>query len=438
MLGGGSQFDPYGDNDITKRRKMTIPFVSTIPKTNYKGRLIEIYKKLDEVFSKFSINASVEKGGLLKTTGIGLMDNIIIINTPFKNVLKNFLRDITLGKCPKTIDNIFDNNSKGVTPFITFYHCRKYDNILKLYNYLNDIQYKNDETTINNLKEKLRQSLIDICIDNNIKSIIESTSTEVPTEAPPIEVPTEAPPIEVPTEAPSTEVPAEAPSTEVKEKYMKYEEYDKGSSEEKKNNFNLLSPIFKLFATYKKFYGYYTLLNIVDNNLIYIVNEVILNRYEKITGTVFEHTTASSMSTKPENQYDDLDILIKKIYVDKDPEYTKYTDYLRKKIENKIAIVKIKDKINNKISELQKSLDAYNEDISKLDNLLSENHKYIEDNTPPQLGGNTKITKLTKKDILGKSRCIYKKSGDRKQYIKHKGVLITVNEYKKIMTTKNK
>jgi len=53
-------------------------------------------------------------------------------------------------------------------------------------------------------------------------------------------------------------------------------------------------------------------------------------------------------------------------------------------------------------------------------------------------GGNIKITKTIKKEILGKERCIYKKSGDRKQYVKHKGDLITITEYKKIMAAKNK
>jgi hypothetical protein len=43
-----------------------------------------------------------------------------------------------------------------------------------------------------------------------------------------------------------------------------------------------------------------------------------------------------------------------------------------------------------------------------------------------------------KKEILGKVRCIYKKTGDRKEYIKHKGELITVSEYKKMMRDKKK
>jgi|SaaInlV_125m_DNA_1040241.scaffolds.fasta_scaffold19887_3 hypothetical protein len=44
--------------------------------------------------------------------------------------------------------------------------------------------------------------------------------------------------------------------------------------------------------------------------------------------------------------------------------------------------------------------------------------------------------KHSKKDILGKSRCIYKIKGYRKEYTKHKGKLITVKEYKSIIKTK--
>jgi hypothetical protein len=46
--------------------------------------------------------------------------------------------------------------------------------------------------------------------------------------------------------------------------------------------------------------------------------------------------------------------------------------------------------------------------------------------------GNTKIIKINKKEILGRVRCIYKKAGDRKEYVKHKGDLITVRDFKSL------
>jgi hypothetical protein len=47
-----------------------------------------------------------------------------------------------------------------------------------------------------------------------------------------------------------------------------------------------------------------------------------------------------------------------------------------------------------------------------------------------------KPTITGKKEILGKERCIYKKAGDRKEYVKYKGDLITVKDYKKIISVK--
>lgn len=52
--------------------------------------------------------------------------------------------------------------------------------------------------------------------------------------------------------------------------------------------------------------------------------------------------------------------------------------------------------------------------------------------------GGKKSKKLPKKEILGKIRCIYKIPGDRKEYLKHKGKLITVKEYKELMKAKPK
>ena len=71
----------------------------------------------------------------------------------------------------------------------------------------------------------------------------------------------------------------------------------------------------------------------------------------------------------------------------------------------------------------------------ELDNLI----KNIDDkNNNPSSGGKKKVKPVKpamngKKEILGKQRCIYKKAGDRKEYVKYKGALITVKDYKKIM-----
>ena len=59
-------------------------------------------------------------------------------------------------------------------------------------------------------------------------------------------------------------------------------------------------------------------------------------------------------------------------------------------------------------------------------------------NIPQSGGGNAKITKKSKKSILGKERCIYKKAGDRKEYLRYKGDLITVKDYTKLMKAKAK
>lgn len=37
-----------------------------------------------------------------------------------------------------------------------------------------------------------------------------------------------------------------------------------------------------------------------------------------------------------------------------------------------------------------------------------------------------------KKEILGKNRCIYKKPNNRKEYVKYKGKLVTIKEFKEL------
>ena len=44
-------------------------------------------------------------------------------------------------------------------------------------------------------------------------------------------------------------------------------------------------------------------------------------------------------------------------------------------------------------------------------------------------GGGGKNTQR-KKEIMGRTRCIYKKPNDRKEYVKYKGELVTLKEFK--------
>ena len=92
---------------------------------------------------------------------------------------------------------------------------------------------------------------------------------------------------------------------------------------------------------------------------------------------------------------------------------------------------------NNRIDEHNKNNDEYKKQFIESTGENPWAHPR-HGNVGEMQRGNSKITRTSKKEILGKERCIYKKSGDRKQYLKYKGGLITITEYKKIMAAKNK
>ena len=75
------------------------------------------------------------------------------------------------------------------------------------------------------------------------------------------------------------------------------------------------------------------------------------------------------------------------------------------------------------------------EEAKKKEDLQNMRAQFNNDNNEHRFGGK-KSKKLPKKEILGKMRCIYKIPGDRKEYLKHKGKLITVKEYKELMKAK--
>tara|TARA_B110000444_G_C18805030_1_gene579485 strand:+ start:1099 stop:1374 length:276 start_codon:yes stop_codon:yes gene_type:complete len=68
--------------------------------------------------------------------------------------------------------------------------------------------------------------------------------------------------------------------------------------------------------------------------------------------------------------------------------------------------------------------------------LPDSNNKFISEKILPKKEGGRTNKKQPNKEILGKMICIYKIPGDRKEYVKHKGKLITVKDYKKLMKAK--
>lgn len=95
--------------------------------------------------------------------------------------------------------------------------------------------------------------------------------------------------------------------------------------------------------------------------------------------------------------------------------------------------------LNKKVID-SKKLKLFN-DENKTVELMRQLKRLMGDNdntNNPSSGGKKKVKPVKpamngKKEILGKQRCIYKKAGDRKEYVKYKGVLITVKDYKKVM-----
>jgi hypothetical protein len=95
--------------------------------------------------------------------------------------------------------------------------------------------------------------------------------------------------------------------------------------------------------------------------------------------------------------------------------------------------------IINKLIEIKTRVNDMVEQREEQEEQVAQGGKNKKNKKPTKPTMSIKPIKPTitgKKDILGKQRCIYKKSGDRKEYVKYKGDLITVKDYKKIISVK--
>lgn len=113
--------------------------------------------------------------------------------------------------------------------------------------------------------------------------------------------------------------------------------------------------------------------------------------------------------------------------------YSTYFDYYFKKNTNKEERNKLFKKQLLRITPMTPYIRSI---INETPNGEEYSHTGGKSNKPPQQRQPQHPTKI----LFGKVRCIYKKSGDKKEYVKYKGLLITVNQYRDIRTraTKNR
>ena len=179
------------------------------------------------------------------------------------------------------------------------------------------------------------------------------------------------------------------------------------------------------------------------------VKGLIKNNIRKRYIKLYNRDPITSLKLPESNEtLDDNDKLFKKIYEkyivyieniiqkgeDFDPQdpqlpsFDRYETYLKDKIGVEMMTKNSNGYLYSDL--LQSYEDRLNNESSK------EIERELEISNPQNGGGNAKITKQSKKSILGKERCIYKKAGDRKEYLRYKGDLIAVKDYTKLMKAK--
>tara|TARA_B110001450_G_scaffold225170_1_gene223193 strand:+ start:354 stop:1328 length:975 start_codon:yes stop_codon:yes gene_type:complete len=93
----------------------------------------------------------------------------------------------------------------------------------------------------------------------------------------------------------------------------------------------------------------------------------------------------------------------------------------------------LKEEEEKSYEEKYKDYEQIKEKKKREEEYLQISRKQFENEFDERQGG---CKKLPKKEILGKIICIYKIPGDRKEYVRHKGKLITVKDYKELMKAK--
>lgn len=184
----------------------------------------------------------------------------------------------------------------------------------------------------------------------------------------------------------------------------------------------------KLNETLKLLLLYLYNCHIID--IVYIYNNKdVYSIYKDQEDINKEEAYRASFTKSDENVYLTLAKVLNHILLEQT--YNRLNSVIKIRLSNKEEdqITKLKKQINTSREQQQPQTDALKPQQPQTDALQLQQ----------QSGGNNKnkLSIIVRKEILGKERCIYKKVGDRKEYVKHKGDLITVKDYKRIIKAKN-